>query len=602
MNKRAYKYFALPLAFVCGCLVACDKETVVIKSDKTLVYERIETFEKAYNDGDWENLMGSFSAKTRNQIEAIFNVMGGFVGGLTGFSFNLSDFFTLGIGIMGEGDILTVEIESVSISGTTAIAIGEMGYRNPVGTTLDDVYFELVKENGGWYIVDMQDDTPPLIPDTGADGTTSEEGVTDSRYPITTTGDFTDGRAWVKYKKADDYYWGFIDTTGKAVYSQKADGCEVFNIGKGSGLVKTNDECKLIDKNGEVRLTVEGKSTIKYGGGYVWVYQDKSTITSLAHMYGMFDYNGTWLMPMENLEKTGLLDTFTYVGDGMIGEASYRDTTDYTITNFNPLKQRKRENEDTVIEFMSTNIGSQKSQDIIICIENARENWNIEFENGMAYVEDKLYSSNGCIAVTTYDENGESTTVRQEIDGNFILYTDGRAVQLEETPKWYTDGRTVTEKEGYYEITDYRSSTPKTFTLTKYPSSMVEKITFSGNYALVELYGVDKKHYFTLFDTNGNEMYEPIYREGYGYYSYYMELYPDGNVIWWRQGEESSYYERVDKTGNVLVLGTSGALVGGDGWTMPDTSQGYLLKADSSLHYSYYSFNKELLFSGVKEK
>lgn len=578
MNRTAYKYFALPLACVCVCLTACDKETVVIKSDKTLVYERIETFEKAYNDGDWDNVLGSFSAKTRNQLEAVFNLAGGIIGGLTGFSFDIGDLFSLGIGVMSEGDVLTVEIDSVVINGTKAIATGEMGYTNPVQTTLDEVYFELVKENGGWYIADMQDDAPPLTPDTGADGTTSEEGVTDSRYPITTTGEFQDGRAWVEYKKADEYYWGFIDTTGKAVYSQKADGCEVFNIGKGSGLAKTNDECKLIDKNGEVRLTVEGKSAIKYGGGYVWVYQDKSTITSLAHMYGMFDYNGTWLVPMENLEVAGLLDEYTYVGDGMIGEASWRDTTDYLITN---CKQGKEK--------------------ISITIENTWTNWNIEFENGMAYVEDKLRGGDNYIAITTFDKNGEATTERQEIDGNFILYTDGRAVQLEETPKWYTDGRTVTEKDGCYEITDYRSSTPKTFTLTKYPSSMVEKITFSGNYALVELYGVDKKHYFTLFDTNGNEMYEPIYRERYGY-SNSMELYPDGNVIWWRQGEESGYYERVNKSGNALVLGTSGALVGGDGWTMPSTMQGYLLKANSNLHYSYYSFNKELLFSGVKEK
>ncbi|MBQ8685277.1 MAG: hypothetical protein IJ514_03795 [Clostridia bacterium] len=153
MKKRIVCIFLTVFFTVC-CLFGCKKKT-----DEELIRERIDTFTTAFNDGDFEGVLDCFDAKTRNTLRASFNVMGGLFGGLTGFSFDLSDLFTLGVA-MTDGEVLAIEISEVSVSGAQAVAKGQMGYADIGQSSVEAVYVILVKEEDGWFIQDMTDEAP----------------------------------------------------------------------------------------------------------------------------------------------------------------------------------------------------------------------------------------------------------------------------------------------------------------------------------------------------------------------------------------------------------------------------------------------------------
>ena len=165
MKKRVVCIFLTVFFSVC-CLFGCGK------SDEELVRERIDTFVTAYNDGDFDGVLECFDTKTRKTLEATFNLMGGLIGGLTGFSFDLSDFFTLGIAMM-DGDVLAIEVSKVTINGEKAVASAQMGYEDIGKESIEDVYITLVKEQDNWFIQDMQEDAPTVLPDTNENESSS---------------------------------------------------------------------------------------------------------------------------------------------------------------------------------------------------------------------------------------------------------------------------------------------------------------------------------------------------------------------------------------------------------------------------------------------
>ena len=125
------------------------------KTDEELIRERIDTFLTAYNDGDMEEVLNCLDAKTKNTFNALLNVMGGIAGGLTGFSFDLRDLFSLGVAIK-DGDFMTLNVSDITVSGSTAVATTSMSM--PGGASI--IYFKMIYENDGWYISDMTDKKP----------------------------------------------------------------------------------------------------------------------------------------------------------------------------------------------------------------------------------------------------------------------------------------------------------------------------------------------------------------------------------------------------------------------------------------------------------
>lgn len=543
MKKRIVALL-LTVVFAVCFLFGCKKKT-----DEELVRERIDTFVTAYNDGDFEGVLACFDAKTRNTLEATFNVMGGLVGGLTGFSFDLGDLFTLGVALMGDGgEVLAIEVSEVSVDGEQAVAKGQMGFADIGSSSVEVVYVILVKEEEDWFIQDMTDEAPQGAESDDGDGDGDNGGSTTTQtgYTITSVEEFIDNRAWVKYNKSNEYYYGFINKSGKAVYSEKVASQDVYNIGQGAGVVVTDTTCKVIGSDGKVKATFNGEYEIKaYGGGYAWVYQDASTITEVVHKYGVFDYTGAWVEPLAVESEEGLWNNVSYIGDDMFAR---RDGMDYSIIRV-----------------------TQGGTASVTTLTNVWTNRSLAFENDMAYIsmDNFEYSS-------TTLPNGTTIT------SDFILRKDGTYTEIA-TPNWFTDGKAVTIVGDYLQITDYTKATPTTKSFTKYPANTIKGVTFVGDYGLVKIYGADEKYHFTLIDVNGNELFDPIRMHG-SYDSLY--LYADGNIYW--NGDT-----RVDKTGKQTEWTVSSCL-------FSKNTRDYIISNRWSV-YNYYALDGKKLFGGVKE-
>ena len=144
--------FLLATILLLTCLSACKKEKQ--PTNEELIENRITTFVTAYNDGDMDTALSCFDAKTRNALEAMFNLVGGIAGNLTGFDVALSDLFSLGVSMTAD-DFMKLEIIDITvIDSANATATTKM-FLTGSGTQI--IYFEMICENDGWYIHDMTD-------------------------------------------------------------------------------------------------------------------------------------------------------------------------------------------------------------------------------------------------------------------------------------------------------------------------------------------------------------------------------------------------------------------------------------------------------------
>lgn len=527
-------------------------------TNEELIAKKINKFLTAYNTGDMDEVLKCLDAKTRNEFQALMNILGGIAGGLLGFDISLSDFFALGISI-AEEDFMKLEITDITIiDASNAVVTTKMDMIGDEESTT--IYFEMVYEDDGWYIHDMTDIKPSDSngAQSGGDGEQSgnssnagnETGDNDSsggnisldggtsetvenNYKITDCNSFVDGRAWVTYYNIEEQncpnYYGFIDMRGNVLYSTLANNVEVYNIGKGSALVKSANELILIDENGAVKMTLNGAAEVKtYGGGFAFIYQNKSTISTWEHWYGIVNYAGEWIRPMEDLQLEGHFDKIEYIGDGFFGEARWRESKSYSIVNMNT--------------------------GLIITMNDIFSDCNIAFSGGMAFV-DRSISYNDTISIKVVANSGkdDETTQDYEVSNDCIIYADGRVVELPSLAeinyeKAFYNGIVVsnekieTEDGKYYQITDYTKSTPVTVEFTKYSASQIEKIVFNGDYGLVQIRGLDEKTYITMIDTQGNELISPLQDK---YLSYFI-LAPNGYAYYKQDG----VYYIVDKDGN----------------------------------------------------
>lgn len=122
------------------------------KSDETMIEDRMNAFVKAYNAGDMEGILACLDAKTRNTYKAALNV-GNTLIGMTGFSVDISDLFSLGIGLVGEGELLTFDNMTISkVSDTQAEISVALYYQDAQSTHSQQFSVAMVKEDGDWYI------------------------------------------------------------------------------------------------------------------------------------------------------------------------------------------------------------------------------------------------------------------------------------------------------------------------------------------------------------------------------------------------------------------------------------------------------------------
>ena len=548
--KKKFISIIISVLFVVCCLFGCAKK----KTDEELIRERITSFVTVYNDGDFDGVLDCFDAKTRNTLKATFNVLGGLVGGLTGYSFDLSDFFTLGIAMM-DGEVLAIEVDEISIDGENAVVSAKMGYSDIGPESIEIVYIILVKENDDWFIQDMQGEPPAGMEIGDGSNETNNSTTVQSAYKITNMNKqdgyyFIDGYTMITCSKGNEVYNAVIDESGKIKWlldiNKRYDGERLIStefFGKGSTIFVTDKTVEIIGLDGQIKATLTGEYEIKaYGGGYVWLYQDASDISTVKHLYGVMDYNGNWVQALTDLGVEGKWDNVSYIGDGVFGAREKWSSMTYAMMK--PTSQ-----------------GVQT----IATMTNLYTDRSLDFENGLAYAPMGKFNNDS----TTLSNGSE-----QNISSDFILKTDGTYTEIA-TPDIYTNGKALYDEDGHYKIIDYTKATPTSAIYNNYAVNQIASVEFVGDYGLVKINGADGKDYFTVINTQGQELYEP--KEYDDWYS--VRLFVDGNV----------YH-------NGKHFNTTGVETTVSYKDYSDAGRKYLAKWDSSSGYSYYKANGEKLF------
>ena len=569
--KRLLALF-LVIVMALGCFASCKKDEdppEILPTDEELITETIETFLTAYNTGDMDAVLQCLDAKTRNAFQAMLNLLGGLAGSAAGFDIDLKDLFSLGVSTT-QGDFMGLEITNINvIDSSNAVATTTM---NLTGAGVQTIYFEMVYENDGWYIHDMTDRKPNganSTQDNTNNGDSSDTGdigsgdVLNSGYKITACEPFLDDRAWLQYYECKEnegiynYYYGFIDTQGNVLYSLVDNELtEYYNIGKGAGLIKSSSEIILVDRNGDVGIRLNGDVDVKaVGGGYALLYQNKSTITTIEHLYGVVNYDGDWVMSLTNLNANDVWDNMVHIGDGMFAP-QYRNDLTYQIYD---------------AETKNT-----------ISISNMYTDCDLEFENGISYVsmEKIKYAKSAIIASDAHAEMIETTS-------DFILHKDGSITEIP-TPLWYSSGKAVVQNGEYLKIIDCTKANFVEVEFTKYPASMIEDIIFEGDYGLIQIRGLDEKVYVSMIDTQGQELCDPIE----GKYIDDCSLTPSGYIIYY--SGENYIYKVIDKTGIVRDITIPGSVAFNGNIGAAQIGDWY--------NYEYYYINPtgEKLFDNLK--
>lgn len=442
-------------------------------------------FTAAYNDGNWDEMMKYLDPITRSILEGVIDIAGDFV------DIDLRDVFTIGVNVLGAGfgDLTFVEIKRTS--DTDATVTVEMTSPDYPPTL---IYFIMVQQKGSWLIRDMTNVKPAdeLDPD----------GKPIIKDPCPS--DFIDGLTIVRSGELFSTYWAVINTKGETVY-ETAYGTEdgLFdhtwtNMGGGAGfsVKKYHDNTvveEIINANGEVVFSSNGDDydfITAYGGGYVVVYKNVSTITTSAHTYGIIDAKGQWKMPMTEIYYQGGIE---YVGEGMFhlpGKAFINAETG---------------------EIISTTISV----------------YDRTFQNGAM----RIYGNDG--EDTILSDSGEWVSLPR----NYVLYTDGSytalANCLEEYAYYTNDDTVVIERDGRYYTVNVLDFTDEGEILK---SNMLEEFTsehargfefFGKDYAVLEIYGADQNKYVTLVDKEANILFDPVC---IGDYDVSVE-YSDGVII-----------------------------------------------------------------------
>ena len=325
-------------------------------------------------------------------------------------------------------------------------------------------------------------------------------------------------------------------------------------------------------------MKLDGTAVVKlYGNGFAWIYQNKSSISSLEHLYGVVNHAGEWIEPLQNLEEEGLYDRIEYIGDGFVsGEWEH-----FVLPIWNADKS------------------------VQITLDGIYSNCSITFENGMAFVSQSIYKYEEAAWITVTKNKGENaeTSNTYVVNNDCVIFADGRVVDLGEwitelnyNPTFY-NGKVITDRKiqlevgQYFEITDYTKSTPITVEFTAYPASQIENFVFNGDYGLVQIRGLDKETYITMIDAQGHELITPIKTTN----PYDFELAPNG-YLHYRKGD---LYYIVDKNNNT----TETNIIMRNGLTVEFYTGSEIGKLQVADGYSYKSYyikpDGEILFEKI---
>ncbi len=131
----------------------------IFKSDEQLIRERVEEFETAYNNTDWEAMLDCMDASTRGMMEMVMGFADGFMSEAIGFDIGMSDMFAMS-GLMLDGEFCEMEVVDIQIDGDTARVTVSMTVEAYGYSDTEEMMLPMVKEGNDWYISikgEMQD-------------------------------------------------------------------------------------------------------------------------------------------------------------------------------------------------------------------------------------------------------------------------------------------------------------------------------------------------------------------------------------------------------------------------------------------------------------
>jgi len=122
----------------------------IFKSDETLIRDRIQAYEDACNNGDYEAMLECMDSETQALMEGSMSLMDGLFSEGTGLDIGMSDMFGLA-GAMG--DFYDIEIVDIEIDGdyaTVTVVMNAEVY--DYSTSSEEAELPMVKEGSDWYI------------------------------------------------------------------------------------------------------------------------------------------------------------------------------------------------------------------------------------------------------------------------------------------------------------------------------------------------------------------------------------------------------------------------------------------------------------------
>lgn len=141
----------LTFTFLSGCV---GKQT----SDSELIQARIDSFLDAYNSGNMDTVLECMDSKTKNTYKSAMNLTNALIG-KTGFKIDLSDIFSLSVGLISDDDLLTFDdIDIKIISDDSAEVYGTLSYqdKSKINNSSEKVCFIMKKESSDWFIQDIK--------------------------------------------------------------------------------------------------------------------------------------------------------------------------------------------------------------------------------------------------------------------------------------------------------------------------------------------------------------------------------------------------------------------------------------------------------------
>ena len=123
----------------------------IFKSDEDLIRERVEEFEDAYNNTDWDAMLDCMDGATRAMMEMAMSFADGLMSEAAGFDMSMSDMFAMS-GLMLEGDFCDMEVTNIQIDGDKANVTVRMTMEMYGYSESEEMVLPMVKEGTDWYI------------------------------------------------------------------------------------------------------------------------------------------------------------------------------------------------------------------------------------------------------------------------------------------------------------------------------------------------------------------------------------------------------------------------------------------------------------------